>query len=311
MLGEKVSKEELCQISLTGVRSLLLLMLLIKEPQSLEDIRKVFIQYNIMDSSNSNDIIRIDINTLRKMGCTISRADHRTNNKFVLINHPFKIDITQEEVDLVKRAFNRIKENADIDVLLLYNDLFKKIAPHIANDDVKESLLGISPLKKYSLDIIDELKSACENKNLVKLIYKAPTVSKESEKEIYADKIALQSDKLYLYGVDKNSNQPIYLNLKRILKIISKEKSNEKHTVKPITVKFLLNEFGFSGLNDDEKIISGDTENGYVICGEYHNKFIAIQRILSFGSKCTILEPNDFKDEVIQILKRMRDVYNA
>ena len=308
---KKADKEDLCQISLTGIRSLALFGLLIKAPVSLEEIRNSFIEYNIMDSSNSDDILRIDINTLRKMGCVISRADHRTNNKYVLTEHPFKLDITNEEVSVVKRAFNKIKENADINLLLLYDNLFKKIAPYISSNEVKECLLGISPLKKYSLEIIDELKRACDKKNVVKLIYKAPAADKESEKEIFADYIKLQNDKLYLYGLDKGSNQPVYLNIKRILKILSTDNSENKQTAEPVIVRFRLKEFGVMGLTDNEEIESGDKSAGFIIRGQYHNKFFATQRILSFGSKCTILEPEDFKENVIEILKKMREVYNG
>lgn len=311
MIDSNACKEDLCQISLTGIRSLVLFDMLVKSPMSLEEIRKAFIAKKIMSESNSDDIIRIDINTLKKMGCTISRADHRTNNKFVLLDHPFKIDITKEEIDVLKKAFNRIKENADINFLVLYDKLFKKIAPHIANNEVKESLLGISPLKKYSLDILKTLKDACESKDLVKLVYKVPTFSKEMEKEVYADKVVLQNDKLYFYGLDKGSNQPIYLNIKRILKILSMQKNDENHTVKPVTVRFKLKDFGASGLADNETIESGSIEDGFIICGHYHNKFFANQRILSFGSRCTIIEPEEFKENIIEILKRMRDVYNA
>ena len=307
---EKAVKEDLCQISLTGVRSLILLDLLIKSPASLEDIRKTFTEYNIMDDSNSDDILRIDINTLRNIGCIISRADHRTNNKFVLIDHPFKIDITQEEINAIKKVFNKIKENADLDILILYDNLFKKIAKHISDKEVRTNLLNISPLKRYSPEIIDEVRKACKNKNLVKLIYKAPTSAKETEKEIYADRVALQNDKLYLFCTDKESKQQIYLYIKRILKIISCKDVDDNISVNPITVKFHLTDFGVSGLNDNEEILNEDT-NGYTICGTYHNNFLATQRILSFGANCTIIEPEDFKEQVVDILKKMRDIYNA
>jgi len=307
----KAEKDDLNQISLTGIRSLILLKLLIEAPRSLEDIRKAFIKYNIMLDKNSDDILRIDINTLRKIGCDISRADHRTNNKYVLINHPFKIDINNDEVNVVKRVFNKIKENADISTLTLYDNLFKKIATHIADDKVRESLLGISPLKKYSSQILDELRTVCDQKTVVKLVYKTPTTNTETEKEIFADNIKLQNDKLYLYGVDKQSNQPVYLNIKRILRIISKYESDELYTTQPVVVRFKLTEFGVLGLTDDEKIESGDKSNGFVICGKYHNRFIAVQRILSFGAKCTIIEPEDFKEHIIQVLKKMKEVYNG
>ena len=310
MLGE-TAKEDLCQISLTGIRSLVLLGFLIKAPMSLEEIKKAYIGLNIMEDNNSTDIIRIDINTLRNMGCTISRADKRTDNKFVLLDHPFKIDITEDEAAVIKQAFNRIKEKSDISVLMVYDKLFEKFVPHISNPKVQDILLSISPLKKYSPEMVEQLKNACENKTLVKLIYKAPTVKEAQEKEVYADRIALQNDKLYFYGVDKGSDKPIYLNIKRILKLLSSDKTDDYRKAEPIVVKFFLKEFGTSGLLDNEEIESGSMSEGFVICGKYHNSFFAMQRVLSFGAKCTVLEPEDFRNSVIEIIKRMRDSYNA
>lgn len=310
MIGE-AEKEDLSQISLTGVRSLILLGLLINAPMSLEEIKKAFIGHKIMGVSASEDVIRIDINTLKKMGCDISRADHRTDNKFVLKKHPFRINITKEEVSVIKRAFNKIKENADISLLMSYDNLFKKIAEHVTDEEVKEILTGISPLNKYSQELVDRLKSACEKKNTVQLIYKAPTASKETEIEIFAEKILLQSDKLYLYGVDKGSDRPIYLNIRRILKILSSHQTDDYRIAEPVTVRFKLNHFGVSGLDDNEEIESGDIDNGFVICGHYHNTFLAMQRILSFGSECTVIEPDDFKEKLVKTLLRMKEVYNA
>lgn len=308
---KNVGKEDLCQNSLTGIRSLALLGLLIKAPRTLTEIRNAFLEYNIMEDSNSDDMLRIDINTLRKIGCTISRADHRTNNKFVLRDHPFKLDISKEEVSVIKRAFNKIKENADLSVLILYDNLLKKIAPHVANQEVQEALLDITPLKKYSSDILDVLKTACDKKEVVKFIYRTPAPGVETEKEIYADCIKLQNDKLYIYGVDKSSDKPIYLNIKRILKVISAGKSDENHTADPVVVRFKLKEFGIMGLFDNEEIESGDVANGFVIKGQYHNSFYAVQRILSFGSKCIVIEPEDFKEKIIEVLKKMKEVYHG
>ena len=222
-----------------------MLGLLIQEPRSLEDIRNAFMEFNIMEGSNSDDILRIDLNTLKMMGCEISRADHRTNNKFVLLNHPFKIDITQEEFNVLKRAFNKIKENADISALIRFDSLFKKISEHLCDNDIKEQFFGLSVLKNYSLDIINELRFACKKKYEIKLIYREPIRKQEVEKEIIADKVALKNDKLYFYGVDKNTKQSIYLNIKRILKILSQKKNNDNITVEPVTIKFFVTEFGY------------------------------------------------------------------
>ena len=307
---KKAYRDDLSQISLTGLRAIVLLGLLIKAPRSLEEIKEAYIDYNVMLDSNSTDIIRIDINTLRNMGCEISRADHRTNNKFVLISHPFKVNITHEEANTIKRAFDKVKENSDISFLVAYDTLFKKIADGVADEEIKEELLGISPLKSYSLNIIEELKTACDNKNTVKLIYKMPTTNKEIEKEIISDKITLQNNKLYFYGVDKNSKNPIYLNIKRILGLTSQYRSDDEFRSTPVVVKFKLKDFGVSGLVENEKILCGDLEEGFVVEGKYHNEFFAIQRILSFGPMCKVLEPNDIKIKIVEKLKKMKEIYS-
>ena len=120
-------KEDLCQISLTGVRSLVLLGLLMQEPRSLEEIRAKFIEYNILDETHSNDILRIDLNTLRSIGCEISRAGKKTNYKYTLLKHPFDLKITNEEINLLKRVYNKIKNNLSINALIQYDKLFKKM----------------------------------------------------------------------------------------------------------------------------------------------------------------------------------------
>lgn len=311
VLIDKASKEDLSQISLTGIRSLVLLGLLAKAPRSLKEIRDAFIKYNIMDEDNSDDILRIDINTLKSMGCEISRADHRTNNKYVLLNHPFKINFSKEEVSVLKRIFNKIKEDADVSLIMQYDELFSKIALHVSDNEIKELLLGISPLKGYKADILNELKIACEKKNLVCLLYKIPETGKEEEKNIVAEKTVLQHNKFYLYGIDKDTGRSVYLNVKRIIEIISQNSNNEIIHKEPVVVKYHLKKFGISGLEENEMILSGDVPEGFIIEGRYHNEFLAIQRVLSLGSDCTVIEPEDFQKKIVNILKKMREIYNG
>ena len=96
-------KTDLNQISLTGIRSLVLLGLLIEEPRSLEEIRESFINYKIMEEEHSNDILRIDLNTIKSMGCEISRPSPKTDFKYVLTKHPFSLKISKDEIFVLKK----------------------------------------------------------------------------------------------------------------------------------------------------------------------------------------------------------------
>ena len=305
-------EQDLCQISLTGTRSLVLLGLLIQAPRSLEEIREEFIKFNIMKEYHSNDILRIDLNTLRSIGCDITRADKKTNNKYVLLKHPFNLNITQEEVKLLKRALNKVKEHADLEHMMKYHELFCKIAEHISDKDIKEQIIGLSPLRKYSMEKINELVFYCKHKKELKLSYQPPAINNPIEMNIYTQKLVFKNDKIYLYGFDTSKNEAVTLNIKCILNILGcKDCDNNTTTPTPITVKFKLTNFGVSGLDENENILEGNAEKGFLVEGKYHNTFTAVQRILSFGSACTVIEPEEFKTNIIQILKKMRNLYNG
>ena len=303
-------KTDLSQISLTGVRAIVLLGLLMRGPRTLDEIRQKFIEYKIMQSENSDDILRIDINTLRQMGCEISRADIKTDFKYILTKHPFTINVTSEEVEVLKKSYNKVKDTAGINILLEYDKLFRKIAEHVESEDVKQEIYGISILKSYNLDNIYELIEDCEKNRTITLLYKIPASKTDSTVTMVADKIMSKNDKIYICGMDLNKKEIVTLNIKRILKIISRKKRSDSIDIKPIVVKFNLKDFGVSGLEETEHILEINP-SGYLIEGEYYNEFWATQRILSFGSNCTVIEPENFRNKIIDVLKRIRKVYNG
>ena len=302
-------KTELCQISLTGMRALVLLGLLVKAPRSLEEIRTEFIKLNIMEEFHSDDILRIDLNTLRTMGCEITRSSAKTGYKYVLTSHPYLLNLDSEDINLIKKIYKKIKDNADIKNLLEYDALFKKIASFVKNEETKEALYGISVLKNFDIQMIEDLYENCSQERILKLIYKNPDTKEISEKEIATERITFQNDKIYLYGIDLTKKERVMLNVKRIKKVIASTFKNNID-VKKINTKFLINNFGISALETNETIIE-ETENGFLVEGIYHNEFIATQRVLSFGANCTVIEPIDFRKRIIQKLKDMRNNYNG
>ena len=303
-------KTDLCQISLTGARAIVLLGLLIEAPRSLEEIRDAFVQMKLMSGDNSDDIIRIDMNTLKIMGCEISRSCARTNYKYELLNHPFLLDISKEEINVIKKAYKIAKEDADIDLLFHYDSLFTKLASFVKENEVKEDILGLSPLKYYDIDLLKQLAKDCRLNNSIQINYKSPVSKSASAKNIIAQKIVLKNDKLYLLCHNLDKDEASMFNIKRINSVISRENgSSSIPENKSVKVKFLLKRFTVAGILENEKIIESNTNGSSVIEGDYHNEFIAIQRILSFGPACTVIEPENIKQKVIEKLLSMREVY--
>ena len=304
-------KEDLCQISLTGVRALIILTMLMKSPCSLEEIKSAFIKYNIMSDSSSYDIIRIDINTLKLMGCEITSARRNTDYKYKLISHPFALELTDDEIKLLRRVYRNIKDELNIEQLMQYDALFRKLAEFVNNNEQKELLLGLSSLKGIDIEEIKQLQQDCVYNRILHLAYRNPETKHISEKDIVAKKVLLKNDKIYLYGFDLNIREAVTLHLKRIKKIFSRKENSDNYSNTSVTIKFMLKNYNTTGLEDTETILSGDSKNGFIVEGIYYNEFLATQRILSFGSSCTVIEPLEFRNKIIGILKGMKEIYHA
>ena len=277
-------------------------------PRSISEIKNLLVMYNFIDDNQPEDILRIDINTLKYMGCEISRPSPKTNYKYVLGKNPFSFSISDEDIKVIKKVYDGIKKENNVELLLRYHELFNKIARYIFDSEQKEAFLGISLLKYYEIEAVRDLFNACRHQLELEMDYYVPTVKKTVKKNVCAQKLICRSDKIYLCGFDVFKKEKVMLNLKRIRRVISKRIHNNNFGEGGIKVKFKAINCGIENFSDEENVIEA-FDNGYIIEGCYFNEFIAMQRILSFGSRCTVLEPEDFREKIVRKIKKMREVY--
>lgn len=308
-MAQANEKNILNKISLTGLRALVLIGLLIVKPRSIEEIKQALVDYKVLDEKSSYDILRIDLNTIKLMGCEISRASNKTGYKYVLTKHPFSLKISKDELNILKRVYNKIKQKEDLSTLIAYDELFKKISSYVFDEEIKEQLLGISVLKYYNLDTIKELILDSKQKTTLEILYQKPTSKTQEKRVIIVQKVDIKNDKLYLYCFDTEKQETRTFNLKRIVSILSRKLKKGNIDIKLIKIKFFIKNIDEEDLDYNEKIIE-TCENGYIVEAEYYSNFLAIQRVLSFGDKCTLLEPQEMKDKIIQKIKEMRKVYD-
>lgn len=302
------TKTDLNQISLTGIRALIMIGLLIKKPHSFDEIRKTFINLKIMGESHSDDIIRIDLNTIKLMGFEVERCSNKTGFKYVLTKYPFSFKIFDKELKIIKKVYKSVKEKSDLQTLFEYDDLFKRIAFHVCDEETKETVLGISVFKYYDVDLLKDIIIDCQKKHTLDLLYKNPSRQNAMRKQIIAQDFVFKSDKFYLYGFDINKMKPVVLHIRNIQSIISRKLEKQNFEPKQTKIKFVLKDVLINELDVNEQIIDKNKDT-YTIEGTFHNDFLATQRVLSFGDKCTVIEPLEFKKHIIKKIKEMRDVY--
>lgn len=293
-------------MSLTGYRTLVILDALVKSPKNIDEINDYLFHNQYVKEKFSPDTIRLYVNSLRTIGCVITKATKLNNYKFTLISHPFSYDIPKSQLAALSKLYKNCYEKLDVEDLIRLESLFMSLCEHVSNENTKVALANISALKKINKKLLCELTTHCKKKNQIVFLYNSPQSGKK-EIEIIADKIKLKSGKLYLYGENLTHREYSYCLVNRIIEIsnIKLRKTDEK--LREEKVKFEVYDPNYS-LDDNEVLISKTSEK-VVVEALIKNEFFFIQKILACANNCKILEPEGFREKVINKLRLMERQY--
>ena len=295
-------------MSFTAFKTLLIFSLLLEAPRSYQDIIDYFKSHDFIKEKISIDTIRVYINSLKRAGCVITKTKRAEGSKFVLVSHPFELDPTPEQIKSISKVYKTISKTVEIHELILLEKFLRKIASNIKNEAFSAMLNKVSPLSGMDINLLQELFNCCMQKKQIVLNYNSPRSGK-TDMEIICDKLGFENGKLYIYGTSIDFSQSIYLMVLRIVNIKEIKLHKTDLDIEELKIKYKLRaDVQELQLKDNEKLISAD-KNSIIIEAKSSNKFVLKQRILSFGSQCTVLEPEDFRQEIITTLKRMRAEY--
>lgn len=306
----KTNKVTYNLMSFTGFKSLLLFSFLLEAPRSYEEIKQFFEDNEYLKESISIDTLRVYINSLERLGCEIVRGKKAEGSKYKLVKHPFGLNITQEQIKSLIKVFKSISKTIEIEDLISLTNFLEKIANEINNEELKEILANISPLKKINPDILQTLISACRRNDEIEFSYNSPA-SGIKQIELLAEKLAITNNKLYLYGISpqyKDTKASFLVN--RITKTPTTKLNKTIFTKpEPLIIHFELTDKNVP-LLENEKII--DKQNDKITVEiTSDNKFSTIQRILSLGNSCKVTSPESFRNEIYSILQKMKEEYIA
>jgi len=292
-------------MSLTGYRTLVILDLLMHSPKTNDEINDYFLNHKYIKEKFSNDTLRIYINSLRAIGCKITRAD-KLNKKYELLSHPFEYDIKDSQIKALAKLFKSSYNKLDILDIIRLDGFLKKLSGLTKNEKTKDELDGISLLKNIDKDLLCDLITFSKNKNQITFLYNSPR-SGVKEIELIVDKLSFKSERLYLWGDNLTHGEYSYFLVDRIVKICSIKLHKDKKDFAPIKVLYEIANDGYI-LEADEKLVE-KTEGKLLIEVSSKNEFSLIQKFLYKADDCKIIEPIDFKTKVLKKLKLMEASY--
>jgi hypothetical protein len=305
LINQKVT----CNLmSLTGYRTLVILKALLESPKTIDEINEYLKNNPYIQEKFSADTLRIYLNSLRAIGCEITRANKSSNNKYILTKHPFAYEITKSQQKAISKLYKNTYDKLEIRDIIGIENLFKKLSNQISAKDTADFLQNLSVLKRIDNDILNNLLLHCKNKNQITFLYNSPQSGKKKI-ELIADKLAFKSEKLYLWGNNLTHKEYSYFLVNRILEIceIKLMKSEDDFSGQKIIYE-VYNHNNNYNLESDEKIIEKD-DYKLVIESDVKNEFSVIQRILYLANNCKIITPETFKEKLLTKLKSMGKNY--
>lgn len=308
-ISSKKNTKEL-NISITAYRALLALSLLLEKPLTREEITKAFKDNPITAKSFSLDTIRVTLNTLKAVGCMISRPTSKNNYRYVMFSHPFGFELTEEHIKCLSLIRLNLIHLGDWQLILSTNDLYKKIASITRNINCIEMINNTEPMLDIDKKLLKSLTKYASNKNKIIIEYLSPENGIE-DLEIIIDKINYESDKLYILCYSYKYNNYSYLRVDKIKSV--KNVSKESHIIKKENYKatYMVKGDSISTFQPvaGEKILEKN-QNYILIEAEVTNEFKFTQRLLLFGQDFNLKSPDSLKEKLIRNLQALKQGYS-
>lgn len=301
-------------LSLTGYRVLAILKMLQEGPHSEQEINEKLKDNLTVSRSISKDSIWLYINTLRTLGCNISRPSKKNDFKYVLKEHPYKLNLSNHEVESFLEVKKYISSLSDWEISCNFDKILSKISECIDNEDRKNLIKEFRSASRdidytKKLDLIKEIEAHCAKNDCISFDYSSP-VNNIKRISMICEKLKYENGALYLWGYNVDLEESQYLRVDRINNLEKYNMEDIQNVKPPLKVIFKL--YGVNSVSYDtgehEKIIHKD-EKTLIIQTDMKNKFKLIQKILHYGKNCEILEPPELRKELINKLEAMKKIY--
>ena len=296
-------------MSFTAFKSILIFSFLLEGPKSYEEMQDFFANHEYLHETVSIDTLRIYLNSLREIGCEITKKTKGGITRYSIDSHPFLLRFSDKQIKGIIKVYKAISKNIEVSDLLALHNFFEKISQYIQNDELKIKIRNISPISNIDPQMVSELIKYAQNNSEITVYYNSANSGKKNI-TILVDKIYVNNGKLYISGINSQYDTYASFLVRRIIHI-NNVNLNERTLQAPeltVTYKYTKDFKENVELLDNEKIIEED-KNHLIIEITSKSKFEITQRIMSHSTKCKVLYPEDYQKHIISTLKRMKEGY--
>ena len=170
--------------NLTAYRILKILLWLQQEPLTLDMINSRFDTDPLIDKTLSQDSIGLYLNTLKAIGCEITRPTATNGYQYELKYHPFSYELTPEHIGFFQQLLQQLSsltvQQISFEDYVHFYQWINTVIENCSNlnkQQLAEEILGSTltmPYKQLAI-IISELRQAISKQQVLDITYLSPT----------------------------------------------------------------------------------------------------------------------------------------
>ncbi len=239
----------------------------------------------------NNSVVSKYINTCRFCGIDIPKI----NNRYYVSSMPFGLHLSQRDIDLLAEMQNIAGK--------MFSTKFNKNFDKILLKINKYSNKQLAKVEKRTIDIVYErFYKAINQKRRVLLIFKVKTALEV----IPIDIVDYKGRKMFKVIDDNNNEQLISVEKISGLEILDKKFKEEEQIA---TFKLYAGLASRYTLREHEEIQASNLPEYIVVKNYGEEKDKLISRLLRYDSKCEILSPLSYRNEMMAMLNKMLENY--
>ncbi|MDX2085889.1 MAG: WYL domain-containing protein [Candidatus Melainabacteria bacterium] len=297
-------------------------------PLSVEDLNQRFLADPLIKKTLSADSMWLYMNTLRMLGCKISRPTPTNGFRHELIQHPFGLYLTQSDVNTLVSAKIFAEKSFTYQEMLTLDRLFKRLLEQsiIPNKEEQlERLFSHSRSLDYEAQrqIIQRLEAVVDSQNLLRIVYESPVKGCETF-FLLPEGLIYRRGAIYLHGHREEQEE---LSLLRVDRIIAFEQVTDRPDVlqglQASQGQLPLVIIRFYGLNAQDFVPFGLGESVAPVLAPKElaesasdvslrtRDFFSLRQILlERGLPFDVLRPVAFKQVMLETLVGMNELYD-
>jgi hypothetical protein len=316
-------------LNLIAYRVIKLLTWLQDGPLTVDALNMRYLRDPLTGKKLSADTICLYINTLRKIGCEITRPSRKNGFSYELIYHPFGLFVSETELNALSQIKGLAEEQFSLKEFLALQQLLKNLLQQCTlpeRDYGIQKLFSINRTIDYESDLpkIQELETWIAEEQLLWITYDSPVKGKERF-YFLPNRMEYHHGVLYVHGSQKARPEPICLRLDRLLKIepipspdaaelalLEVLKQQNQGVVPNVVLRFwgiTADEFDPMQLGEPATLEEIPSPRCLEVKLNTCDFFRLKQKLLSCGRPFNVLEPEFFKKDLIDCLSMMEKLY--